>query len=427
LEGYQYIFDMIRCPKILRWAVWSLSVAFLFFEYLLRVMPSGAPTQLMQAFSISATGFGAAMGFYFYAYTPMQIPAGLLMDRFGARMWLTLSALFCGFGGLLFAAAHGFYLASFSRLLIGAGSASAFVGLIYLSSHWFDPKRLPVLLGIGNSLGMLGAAIGEGPLSFLLAAFGFRFISTTLGLIGIVLGLVIFAIIRNDPPEGSHYSPPESDLTIPQSMRMVLANPQTWVNGIAAMLFYTTTAAFAGLWAPTFVQVAYNTSIQKAALASSLFFVGWMVGGPVIGKLARIFKRKKSLVVATPLLACAWILLLIYVPLHWKYWPHTCLFFAGVFSSGQLLHYTLAVKLNSLKTKGTTAAVTNCMVFIGTIIMQPLVGALLDLFWNGKAVAGVRLYSIEAYQKALIGFPLSLILAALISAFFLREKKSFTT
>lgn len=416
---------MIRCPKILRWAVWALAILFYFYEYVLRVAPSGSPTQLMQAFGISASGFGAAMAFYFYAYTPMQIPAGLFIDRFGARIWLTLSTLLCAIGAFFFALASGFALAAFSRFLMGAGSACAFVALIYLSSHWFDPRRLPVLLALGNSLGMLGAALGEGPLSYLLHSFGFRSVNMIFGFIGLVLAILIFLIVRNNPPDESHYTPPESSLSISESLKAVVQNGQTWINSIAAMLFYTVTAAFAGLWAPNFVNVAYGFSVQKAALASSLFFVGWIAAGPLIGKIAKHLKNKRPLVIATPLLALICLVILVYFPLQIKIWPYLWLFLCGCFSSGQLLHYSLAVKLNSLKVKGTAGAITNCIVFVGTSIMQPLVGTLLDAMWSGKSAAGVRIYSLATFQKALVGFPIALLLASLISWIFLKESKKF--
>lgn len=416
---------MIRCPKILRWAVWSLAILFYFYEYVLRVAPSGSPTQLMQAFGISASGFGAAMAFYFYAYTPMQIPAGLFIDRFGARLWLTLSTLLCAIGSFLFASAHGFALAAFSRFFMGAGSACAFVALIYLSSHWFDPRRLPVLLGLGNSLGMLGAALGEGPLSYILHIHGFRSVNFAFGIIGLILAALIFLIVRNDPPEGSHYAPPESSLSISDSLKTVVRNGQTWINAISGMLFYTVTAAFAGLWAPNFIHIAYGLSVQKAALASSLFFVGWIAGGPLVGKIAKHTKSKRPLVIITPLLTLICFVILVYFPIQIKIWPYLWLFLGGFFSSGQLLHYTLAVKLNSLKAKGTAGAITNCTVFVGTSIMQPLVGTLLDALWSGKTLAGIRIYSLGTFQKALMGFPICLILASLISWLFLKESKKF--
>jgi len=379
----------------------------------------------MQAFGVSASGFGAAMAFYFYAYTPMQIPAGLFIDRFGARLWLTLSTFLCGVGSFIFASADGFALAAFSRFFMGAGSACAFVALIYLSSHWFDPKRLPVLLGLGNSFGMLGAAIGEGPLSYLMHTYGFRPINFAFGVIGIALSALIFLVVRNDPPEGSHYTPPESSLSISESLKTVVKNGQTWVNAAAGMLFYTVTAAFAGLWAPNFIHVAYGFSVQKASLASSLFFVGWIAAGPLVGKIAKHLKSKRSLVVITPLLTLACFALLVYFPSKLKFWPYLWLFLGGCFSSGQLLHYSLAVKLNSLQAKGTAGAITNCAVFVGTAIMQPLVGTLLDALWSGKSTAGVRDYSLETFQQALIGFPICLILASIISLFFLKESKNF--
>ena len=90
---------------------------------------------LMENFHISASTLGILSAFYFYAYSPMQIPAGLLMDRFGARRLLTFATFICGLGGILFGFAPSLWLASLARFLMGLGSAFAFVGLVFVCSH----------------------------------------------------------------------------------------------------------------------------------------------------------------------------------------------------------------------------------------------------------------------------------------------------
>ncbi|WP_420421101.1 MFS transporter [Simkania sp.] len=112
-----------------RWIIWGLAVTFYFYEYFLRVAPSVMVHELLTAFNIGAGVFGTMTAFYLYAYAPMQIPVGILMDRFGARKLLTLAALACGIASLLFGFATEIWLASIARFLIGAASAFAFVGM----------------------------------------------------------------------------------------------------------------------------------------------------------------------------------------------------------------------------------------------------------------------------------------------------------
>src|SRR5690606_9072077 len=143
-------------------------------EYFLRVAPSVMITDLYKAYHIGAGVFGVISAAYLYAYAPMQLPVGVLMDRYGARKLLTLATLICGIGSILFGVAPTVWLSIVSRLMMGVGSAFAFIGMVYISSHWFHGKILALLIGAGNSIGMLGAVVGEGPLSQLVQTFSWR-------------------------------------------------------------------------------------------------------------------------------------------------------------------------------------------------------------------------------------------------------------
>ncbi|MCB1084977.1 MAG: MFS transporter, partial [Chlamydiia bacterium] len=91
----------------------------------------------------------------------MQIPVGLLMDRLGARRLLSFAAFACGLGSFLFAASYSIVPAEGGRFLMGIGGSFAFVGMIYVCSHWFPANKLALLVGIGNSIGMLVAFPGN--------------------------------------------------------------------------------------------------------------------------------------------------------------------------------------------------------------------------------------------------------------------------
>jgi nitrate/nitrite transporter NarK len=88
---------------------------------------------------------------------------------------------------------------------MGGGSAFGFVGLVYICSHWFPESKRGILIGLGSSIGTLGAVMGEGPLSQLIQAFGWRIANFQLGLLGLLLALVLFFVVRNDPPEMRRY------------------------------------------------------------------------------------------------------------------------------------------------------------------------------------------------------------------------------
>src|SRR5262245_26180778 len=107
------------------WVVCSFGAIFYCYEYILRIFPSVIAEQLSHYFFIGAAGFGQLAAFYYYAYDPMQLPVGLLVDRYGPRKLLASAALVCAVGSAVFIYPY-FVVASFGRFLVGFGSAFAF-------------------------------------------------------------------------------------------------------------------------------------------------------------------------------------------------------------------------------------------------------------------------------------------------------------
>ncbi len=405
------------------WIVWGLAVLFLFYEFFIRVFPSVIVKDLMFTFSVSASSIGNLSACYFYAYAPMQLPVGLLMDRYGARNLLAFSSLLCGIGALLFAVAYGISLAAVGRLLQGAGSAFGFVGMVYVCSHWFPKNKLALLVGIGNSLGMIGAMGAQGPLGYLVSIVGWRPTVWALAIFGGILAVVIFLVIKKEPkpdvPKGQVLGATKDLLG---NLKEVARNPRTYLNAFIALLFYMTTAAFASLWGIPFLETAYGMSRGFAGFVISMIFFGWIVGGPIIGFISdKVGTRKKALMVST--LLCLFCLIpVIYVPNLPIIVLFVLLFLVGFFSSAELLNFTIAIEINPMKAKGTSISLTNMVIALGSSLMQPIIGILLDQRWTGKMVDGVPFYRLENFRFALSSFPIMLVVA-FIRLFFLKEEK----
>ena len=414
--------QMNKHVLLMRWIVWALAVLFYFYEFLLRVAPSVMEKELMRDFAINAGQYGSLSAFYLYAYAPMQLPVGLLMDRFGARKLLTIATILCGLGTLLFGSTHILLFAQLGRFITGVGSAFAFVGLVYVCSHWFSGKMLALMVGLGNSLGMIGAVSGEGPVAFLVDMLGWRWTLIFLAILGFVLGAAMFFLVRNEPPAmQKHATKAESIVKVIHHFKDVLKNPYSWLVAFSGSFFYLSTVSFAGLWAVPFTQQLYNTSRASAGFAASMIYFGWIIGGPIIGYYSDKMKRRVPLILFTSFISLIMIAFAIYVPMpFWAY--YIVMIVAGIFLAGELLSYSLAIDLNKFEAKGSAVAFTNFIVFIGASISQPLVGYILDSLWEGRIAQGVPLYSIENFKIALLTFPISLILCLLVTLL-IREKK----
>jgi sugar phosphate permease len=409
----------MKHPKLVLWFIWSLGVLFLAYKYFIQSALAVMSPQLMDSLKIGATQFGTLSSAFFISYSIMQIPVGLLMDRFGARRLLSLAAVLLGVACIVFASTDSLSVAIFSRLLMGIGGAFGFVGMAYISSHWFSKDRLPLLVGVGNSLGMLGVVIAQAPLSVLLNYISWEASFFGFAAVGIFIGFGIMLLLRNERfKSGSH----GSDIKTVHAVKGVLLNKWVWINALASLLFYVTTTGFGGLWGIPFIKHAYNVKTSVAAFAVSMVFFGWIVGGPLVGIVSDRLAQRKKLLVVCLILALASLLPVIYITNMNLYLVFILMFCIGLFSSAQLLSFSLAVDAAPIEYKATSIAMTNCFCAIGSFIVQPLVGYIIDLFWNGTYENGVPLYTPENYQAGLIVFPISMVLSLVFILLF-KEKK----
>jgi len=123
-----------RNYALIGWLICGLGALFYSYEYLLRIAPSAMETALREHFNLSATGFGHISSIYYYAYVPMQLPVGIMMDRYGPRRLLTFACMVCVIGTFLFTGTTSFWVAASGRFLVGLGSA---FGYLKISSLWF--------------------------------------------------------------------------------------------------------------------------------------------------------------------------------------------------------------------------------------------------------------------------------------------------
>ena len=161
-------------PAALAWSVWGLGALLYLIGFYQRVAPAVITDRLMNDFSIGAAALGNLSAFYFYSYVAMQIPTGIIVDRWGPRRLLTVGAGVAAVGTALFAWSPDLWWASAGRLLIGASVAVAFVSMLKLATRWFAPRQFALASGLALLFGVVGGVIAGVPLRMLVEAFGWR-------------------------------------------------------------------------------------------------------------------------------------------------------------------------------------------------------------------------------------------------------------
>lgn len=401
-----------------------LATVFLLYEFILQVAPSVMTRELMRDLSLSTAGLGAMTAFYYYAYTPMQLPAGLLFDRFGPRRLLTLATLACAIGALCFSVATHTIMASTGRLMMGMGSAFAFIGALVLVARWFPPHYFAVLTGIVQLSASIGAIAGQAPLAAAIQQWGWRETIWGLGLFGLILTALIWLIVR-DAPATARVNTSQQTLSFGQELqrlRQVLGHRQTWLISLYSFAVWAPVTAFAALWGIPYLVTAYGLSTPVASGACGMIWLGIGLGSPLLGWWSdRIAQRCLPLTCAA-LLGLVSTVLIIYWPLS-PFWLYVNLFIMGLGATGQALAFGLVKDNNRPEVTGTAIGFNNMAVVAGGALFQPLVGWLL----NGNGLASTLstnhtpIYSLSLYQHAFIALPLCYLIAAITSHFYLRE------
>lgn len=410
----------VQTKNFMPWLVWGLAAGFYLYELILRILPGVIVPELMREFSISALGIGGLSAFFYYAYTPLQLPVGILTDRYGARLLLTLSCLLCALGTYLFAIAPSYGFILTGRFFVGLGSAFAWVGVIYLIAHWFDASRMGLLIGLASSLGLIGGICGQGPMAHLAHTIGWRSANVLLAWIGLALALLIFIFVRNDPtPPRIRTSKETSLASVLKGFRGVLKNPQSWIVAAYSTTIYLCISVFSELWGISYLQASYGLSREISGYAISLIYLGFLIGGPTFGIVSDHFQKRRPVIMIGALLACAFMSIVVFIPNL----PLVILFAAlicfGMAASTQLLSFSISIEINPLLSKGSALAFNNFFTMVGGAIMQPLVGYLLTRGADGK-VSSFASYSASDFRSALVILPLSCLLGFILT-FFVKE------
>ena len=400
-----------------------LAAMFYMYEYTLQVSPAVMTNELMRDLGLNAASLGAMTAFYYYSYTPMQLPAGLLFDRFGPRRLISLAILICAIGALLFGTTPNAVMASIGRLLMGIGSSFSFIGALLLVSRWFPPHYFALLTGLVQLMSSVGAIAGQVPLVTAINHWGWRVTIIALSIIGCFLALLVWSIVRDSPEtvtQGHKFQSPPKKSEL-KRLQQVCRNRQTWLIALYSFAIWAPITAFAALWGIPFLVASYGLTTEAASIASAMIWLGIGLGSPLMGWYSdKIGSRSKPLSLSA-LLGIISLTIIIYAPPLSLPWLYFTLFTFGLAASGQSLAFGVVKDNNTSCVVGTAIGFNNMAVVAGGALFQPLIGILLYVNWSGVTHNGTPFYGIVDYQKAFFVLPLCYVLALLVSQFLLRE------
>ena len=381
-------------------ATCAFAVGTLFFGYAFvqRVAPSVMTAELMRDFAVGAAALGTLSAWYFYAYAGIQLPVGLLLDRFGPRVLLSSAMAFCALASLGFVGSQTLFGASIFRGVIGGAVAFGFLGTLTIAVYWFPPRRFAMLAGIVQTVGMLGAMLGQAPLRYAVEQLGWRSTMVGLGVLAIVLATSLFLVVPGrpnaNPVDTGRRAGPLSGL------KSVIANPQSWACAGIGFGMSSAMLAFAGLWAVPWLVTVFGFPTTTAAGVASSLFLGWAAGAPVMGWLSDHIGRRKPVLLIGAASNLAVLSLVLFAGVESSVGLAILFLLLGVCGSSMTAIYGSIRELNPSRFGATAMALANMCVVGAGAVMQPLIGSALDLGWDGKLVDGARIYSATNYLQA---------------------------
>lgn len=401
------------------WLVWGLAAAFYFSDYLARVAPGVMHRYLQMDFGINEAGFGILTASFYVPYILMQIPVGLTVDRLSIRWLLTIMSLVTAFGCCVFGLADGLLTASIGRMLIGFSAAFAFICSLRLATSWFPPTMLGLLSGLTQALGMLGAAAGEAPVSFLVSNVGWRHSMLIIAFLFIALSGLLYQFVQDKPGEHRNEIRSVNRISILDSLKIILSNKQTWLNALYAGFLFGPTAVIGEAIGPAYLQFGRGLGAHAAAFATGLIFIGWGISGPLSGWISDKMGRRKPLMIISAVCGVILSSLFVFIPEMSQTTAYILFFVFGLTNTGVAISYAVSTEIHDRSVVGTSIAFTNMTsIFVGALF-QPLVGRIIDI------VSGPRAYNVETLLLSDFQAGLKLLLlcslVALILAFTVKE------
>jgi MFS family permease len=384
--------------------MWGLAALFYIFDFFQRVSPASLAFDLSREIAPTALALGTLSSAYFLTYAGFQLPAGLLVDRLGARRVLTIAAVGGAVGVSVFAFAPLMEQAIAGRLILGATGAVAWIALLKLASEWFSPQKFAGITGLSLAVGAIGAVLAGFPLSRLAEALGWREVLLGTGVCAILLAILFWWLIRDRPQTSNNApirtsvsaAPPISLSALPWRSLIVLGLGQMGVTG--------SMAALAWLWSVPFLKTGFAVTASTATLLSSCMMVFFALGGVLFGRWSdRLQARRRPLMLGTAGVILMLALLGTGVCSENLIATTLCLWIMGLSAGSMVLSFAAAKDVAKGHHTGAVVAFMNLCVMTGSIGLPPLFGKVLDAQWQGSIIEGVRLYPIEAYELAFQG------------------------
>lgn len=432
------LFGLWNDPQKRRWfAFFALASTYVLMS-VYRLSTAVLAEELTRAFSVTGTQLGNLHAAFFYIYAAMQLPAGVLVDRLGARRTVTGGALLMSTGGFIFAGTSTYPIAFVGRVLIGFGGGILFLAILRFCANWFRPSEFARMSGLTIALSGFGGVLATTPLAIVVAMTGWRRTLAAISVLGVVLAVVAYVVSRDTPVEAGFEpvsgvdSPGVSSFrAIISNARTVLREAETWLCGVVLFGGTGINITVFGLWGIPYLVQTYGFSVTTASTYTLLGSAGLVMGPPAVGYLSDRFASgpdgevapsgRTRLIVAGMSLYTAGLAVLAVTGAPPPAVVAVVFFGTGALAGAFVLSYAIVKERHDAAASGVSTGAVNMMAFGGAAALPTAMGYALDTYWTGETIGGTRVYTEFGYQVA-FGLAAAVAFASLIAAVWLHVR-----
>jgi MFS family permease len=384
------------------WLIWTIGI----FSYLVAVTQRTSfgvvGLEATERFHASASAISFFTVLQLLVYAALQIPVGVMVDRFGSRAMIAGGALLMGLGQLQLAFADSVPAGVLGRVLVGAGDAMTFISVIRLIPLWFAPARVPLLTQLTGMSGQLGQLLSVVPFAFILHTAGWTpaFLALA-GFSGVAVVLVVL-MLQDMPPGTPKQEAAKGLRATGVSLSRAWKQPGTRLGMWSHFTIQFSGTVFAMTWGYPFLISAQGLGAGTVASLMSLYVAGAIGAGPLIGRfVARHPLRRSTMVLLiVGATAAAWAAVLLY-PGRSPLWLLAVLIVVlAIGGPGSMIGFDFARTFNPAHRIGTATGIVNVGGFFAALMAIYLIGAVLDIL-NSTGFSRGELYGLEPFRIAL--------------------------
>ncbi|MCT8137773.1 MFS transporter [Anaerobacillus sp. CMMVII] len=377
-----------------RWVVF----ASVLFTYLIMASQRTAPglitDQLMTDFNVTASTIGLLTSIQFFVYTGLQIPMGILADRYGPNFFLIIGALLTGLGTMIYSLGTHEYILFFSRILTGTGDATIWVNMVLILSQWFRAKEFVRLIGVAGMTGSLGFLLASVPFSAWINLLGWRGAFFGLGLILCFCGILLYFVLLKKPTQLFPNEPVvienESQREkIGELLRRIFSNRQAWALFLCHFGLVGGYLGFISSWAVPYGMNVYDMTRSGASQLIMIGLVGALIGAPLTSWISsRVETIKRPYVVVHIIIFLAWSTFLLFNGNPPYYLLVILFFIIGYGFGASALTFAVVRQSFPILESGIVSGFANTGGFLSAVLLPSIFGRILDHFNSTSASLG---------------------------------------